>query len=1202
MKKLNRLLSVLLIIFTITSIITPSFKAYASEEKPSQEEIDRHTPITGKNVEKKVENVTPNFDNNSLEKRLWHSDENYYGALDLKNVNWSINNIKDVKKTVNKKVSLNTYKIDNNNFPNELNYNDGEFVGKLAKKGEPKWEETGVQDNRRIWRTAVVTQWDGTPDAYEISYYDEPTNTTVRGTIPRNGSQSETGSKQYKTLNGYVNNHNGTPQLGYYNSNYDTYYGTSYYYANAPRWANDVYDGYAWIIGSRTESPDQGWAAYSSNWFHTKDDPSSSSMNGCHTRDNGYYTKYTWDGSGEVGSKSRYRKLVAQIYYTTSKREYTCKYAGYIELPNISDGYIGYVDYEGEVSKKEIGDYKANIDYKGDVYQRIKANWISRYDLNNIPKGEYMYFNDMQTYDNKITKVVCEMIDKNGNVAWSKTQDKFKSGTAKPLPVVPTTPTPPQLEKPEPPKPIKTRYIRETCEGNTSNKNSNFVELQAFENGVNVALNKKVKVIKGQESTAYDNVNLSVWVDGDINADNHLRFGGPIATLEVDLGKEYDITDIKVWNYYVGGRTYSYSIDISSDGVNWYRVWNQNEKFVETEAGNNIKVNATTENIPQKVSEPIKPRYIRNTLSGNTENADSHWVELQAFENGANISQGKEVSLINGTFTIGNTINALVDGDLNTQNYIGFKNSVATLQVDLGKQTSIDTIKLWHYYGDVRSYMNNKVHVSEDGVNWYLLFDSETMGRYQEKSMGRTIYMTADKDDKVDYVSKNRVFKTRYIRNYVNGSNVSGGSHYIELEAIKGSENVARNKKVRLINGTLNKDKPSDYGYINIFTDGNKNATPYIDLIPYGGTTALEVDLGSKYELDEVKIWHYYPGGRTYKDNKIYVSENGEEWYKIFDSNINGTYQESSEGKTVKVVITENQEPEFRDARPNRKARYIRSHLNGSSANEGNHWVELEVYSGGSNVARGKPVAVEIGEVVAAGGNGGSIGSLEVFTDGNKSTTPYCETKGNYPGAIRVDLGKSYDLDEIKIWHYFADGRTYYSNRIEISENGTDWQIVFDSEIDGRYAETADGKSIALSDNAGNYIKEPKITYRAYVEGVGWQAWVSNGQTAGTTGQDKHIEALEIRLEDINGSVVYRSHLSNTGWMEWQSMGATSGRPGDGQQMEAFELKSENISGKTIEYRVHVGFVGWMDWIQQGGMAGTTGEGKDIQAIEIRLK
>ena len=45
-----------------------------------------------------------------------------------------------------------------------------------------------------------------------------------------------------------------------------------------------------------------------------------------------------------------------------------------------------------------------------------------------------------------------------------------------------------------------------------------------------------------------------------------------------------------------------------------------------------------------------------------------------------------------------------------------------------------------------------------------------------------------------------------------------------------------------------------------------------------------------------------------------------------------------------------------------------------------------------------------------------------------------------------------------------------------------------------------------------------KIEYQTHVQSIGWQGWKRDGQIAGTTGQKKRLEAIQIRLD----------------WVRWQ--------------------------------------------------------------------
>jgi len=46
----------------------------------------------------------------------------------------------------------------------------------------------------------------------------------------------------------------------------------------------------------------------------------------------------------------------------------------------------------------------------------------------------------------------------------------------------------------------------------------------------------------------------------------------------------------------------------------------------------------------------------------------------------------------------------------------------------------------------------------------------------------------------------------------------------------------------------------------------------------------------------------------------------------------------------------------------------------------------------------------------------------------------------------------------------------------------------------------------------GELATKYRIEYRAHVSGIGWQPYVADGAVAGTTGQSRAIEAVQIRL------------------------------------------------------------------------------------------
>lgn len=99
------------------------------------------------------------------------------------------------------------------------------------------------------------------------------------------------------------------------------------------------------------------------------------------------------------------------------------------------------------------------------------------------------------------------------------------------------------------------------------------------------------------------------------------------------------------------------------------------------------------------------------------------------------------------------------------------------LQVDLGSVQAIDSVKVWHYCFDLRTYHETKVEVSADGVTWVTVFDSAVSGEYVEQQTGHEVTFP--------------MRGVRYIRDWLNGSDTNAGSHWIELQAFNSDFNYA---------------------------------------------------------------------------------------------------------------------------------------------------------------------------------------------------------------------------------------------------------------------------------------------------------------------------------------------------------------------------------------------------------------------------
>lgn len=138
------------------------------------------------------------------------------------------------------------------------------------------------------------------------------------------------------------------------------------------------------------------------------------------------------------------------------------------------------------------------------------------------------------------------------------------------------------------------------------------------------------------------------------------------------------------------------------------------------------------------------------------------------------------------------------------------------------------------------------------------------------------------------------------------------------------------------------------------------------------------------------------------------------------------------------------------------------------------------------------------------------------------------------------------------------------------------------------------------------YVKlQPTVSYRTHVQSHGWQGWRQNGTLAGTTGQAKRLEAIELRVQNslYEGGIKYRTHVQSYGWQDWKENGALSGTEGEAKRLEAIQLELTDELAREFDlyYRVHAESYGWLGWAKNGQYAGTEGLAKRLESIEVKL-
>lgn len=131
------------------------------------------------------------------------------------------------------------------------------------------------------------------------------------------------------------------------------------------------------------------------------------------------------------------------------------------------------------------------------------------------------------------------------------------------------------------------------------------------------------------------------------------------------------------------------------------------------------------------------------------------------------------------------------------------------------------------------------------------------------------------------------------------------------------------------------------------------------------------------------------------------------------------------------------------------------------------------------------------------------------------------------------------------------------------------------------------------------------IVYRAHVSDRGWLTDVFNDQVAGTVGESRDLQSLQIRRGhlDPNIQICAQANVGTQGWGGEVCGGDVYvGTTGQGLPMKQVALRLVDPTAKwRICYEAHVGNVGWMAPVCDGVPAGSTNAGENIQAIRVRM-
>ena len=153
----------------------------------------------------------------------------------------------------------------------------------------------------------------------------------------------------------------------------------------------------------------------------------------------------------------------------------------------------------------------------------------------------------------------------------------------------------------------------------------------------------------------------------------------------------------------------------------------------------------------------------------------------------------------------------------------------------------------------------------------------------------------------------------------------------------EGSENVAFEKPVG------GSDEEPIIGYLDMVTDGDKEARDgsYVELGP--GLQHVQIDLETPCAIHDLLVWHYHSDPRVYHDVVVQVADDPDFILNVrtlFNNDHDNSaglgvgkdreYFETYEGKHIEAG--------------GEVARFIRLYSNGNTADSLNHYTEVEVY------------------------------------------------------------------------------------------------------------------------------------------------------------------------------------------------------------------------------------------------------------------
>jgi formylglycine-generating enzyme required for sulfatase activity len=332
-----------------------------------------------------------------------------------------------------------------------------------------------------------------------------------------------------------------------------------------------------------------------------------------------------------------------------------------------------------------------------------------------------------------------------------------------------------------------------------------------------------------------------------------------------------------------------------------------------------------------------------------------------------------------------------------------------------------------------------------------------------------------------------------------------------------GTTNVALGKPVSA------SDEEPIIGGLEMITDGDKEATDgsYVELGPL--LQQVTIDLQAECEIYGIRAWHYHKVPRAYFDVIVQIADDPDFTRGVRTIFNNDMDNSAGLGVGADRHYIDTCFGQLFDAR-GMQGRYVRLYSRGSSANDLNHYIEVEVYGKPAShdltfvplkIEQPRPVStsrmvrlgdiprlkrweppaqlmvpagtrnVALGKPVSSSDDAPRMGQLEMITDGDNVLSDKTGVELG-PGLqwITIDLKDSCNIYAIQVWHFAFFPVVYFDVIIQVSDDSdfiAGVHTVFNNDWDnsaglgvGRdwhYAEDNQGRLFPALGVRGRYVR-----------------------------------------------------------------------------------------------------------------------------------